>query len=232
MRLSACLMSGVLLLLVRPLLAQDPVKSDPKHYKVEFENDRVRALRVTYGPGEKSPLHAHPAHVAVFLTDGKIRIPSHHGKTALHDIKRGGVGFAEAESHAPENVGDRAFELVVVELRSQEVPQWLQNREAAWVKAYNAGNGAALAQMWVPDGVLLLHGDIVRGRGAIEKLASRKNSCSFPITGAHVLDQLAVVWGESHCPGAAGAAPHKGEWMRAYERQPDGSWLIVRDTGQ
>src|SRR5687768_5836999 len=29
-----------------PALAQDPVKVDPKHYKVEFENANVRVLRV------------------------------------------------------------------------------------------------------------------------------------------------------------------------------------------
>jgi hypothetical protein len=34
--------------------AEDPVKVDPKHYKVEFENDRVRVVRIKYGPGEKS----------------------------------------------------------------------------------------------------------------------------------------------------------------------------------
>ena len=36
--------------------AQDAAKVDPKHYKVEFENDEVRVLRITYGPGEKSLL--------------------------------------------------------------------------------------------------------------------------------------------------------------------------------
>jgi ketosteroid isomerase-like protein len=118
------------------------------------------------------------------------------------------------------------------ELAAQDIPKWLEDREAAWVKAYNAGNGRALAQMWVDDGVLLLHSDVVRGRPAIEQRARRKNSCSFPIKGAHVLDQLAAVWGKSHCPGGNGAAPVKGEWMRVYERQPDGSWLIARDTGQ
>ena len=54
-----------------PALAQDAVKVDPKHYKVEFENDQVRVLRITYGPHEKSVMHEHPANVAVFLTDGQ-----------------------------------------------------------------------------------------------------------------------------------------------------------------
>ncbi|MGA8149381.1 MAG: hypothetical protein WB952_00270, partial [Terriglobales bacterium] len=49
--------------------ADDPVKVDPKHYKVEFENDRVRVVRIKYKPGEKSVMHSHPESVAVFLTD-------------------------------------------------------------------------------------------------------------------------------------------------------------------
>ena len=32
--------------------AQDAAKVDPKHYKVEFENDQVRVLRISYGPHE------------------------------------------------------------------------------------------------------------------------------------------------------------------------------------
>jgi hypothetical protein len=35
-------------------MAADPVEVDAKHYKVEFENDRVRVFRVSYGPGERS----------------------------------------------------------------------------------------------------------------------------------------------------------------------------------
>ena len=31
-------------------MAQDPVKVDPKHYKVEFENSQVRVLRIKYDP--------------------------------------------------------------------------------------------------------------------------------------------------------------------------------------
>ncbi len=56
----------------RPV-TQDPLKVDPKHYKVEFENDRVRVLRITYGPREKSVMHGHPATVAVFSTENRAR---------------------------------------------------------------------------------------------------------------------------------------------------------------
>ena len=41
----------------------DPVSVDSKHYKVEFENERVRVLRIKYGPHEKSSMHSHPPSV-------------------------------------------------------------------------------------------------------------------------------------------------------------------------
>ena len=34
---------------VSVVIAQDPVKTDSKHYTVEFENDQVRVLRVKVG---------------------------------------------------------------------------------------------------------------------------------------------------------------------------------------
>ena len=47
--------------LVPATLAQDPAKVDPKHYRVEFENEHVRVVRINYGPHEKSVMHYHPA---------------------------------------------------------------------------------------------------------------------------------------------------------------------------
>ena len=36
-------------------VAQDPIAVDAKHYSVEFENDKVRVLRIKYGPRETCP---------------------------------------------------------------------------------------------------------------------------------------------------------------------------------
>jgi hypothetical protein len=41
-------------------ISEDPVKVDPSHYKVELEKDRVRVLRINYGPRERSVMHGHP----------------------------------------------------------------------------------------------------------------------------------------------------------------------------
>jgi quercetin dioxygenase-like cupin family protein len=97
--------------------AQDAVKVDPAHYKVETENARVRVLRVHYGPHEKSVMHSHPDSVAVYLTDGSIRFTDANGKTQDVTGKAGQVVYTPAQIHNPENLGDTPFEVIVVELK-------------------------------------------------------------------------------------------------------------------
>jgi quercetin dioxygenase-like cupin family protein len=99
--------------------AQDPVKVDPQHYKVETENAQVRVLRIHYGPHEKSPMHYHPNSVAVFLTDGHSKFTLPGGKTQQEDFKTGETRFAPAGKHAPENLSDQPFDLVLVELKGK-----------------------------------------------------------------------------------------------------------------
>ena len=102
-----------------PAFAQDPVKVDPKHYKLEFENDDVRVLRITYGPHEKSVMHEHPNAVAVFLTDGNAKFTLPDGSTQAPPMKAHATMFTSAGKHLPENTGDKPFELVLVELKKK-----------------------------------------------------------------------------------------------------------------
>ena len=53
---------------------EDAVIADPEHYTVVFENDRVRVIRITYGPGEKSVMHGHNAGVIIDITDTEFRM--------------------------------------------------------------------------------------------------------------------------------------------------------------
>jgi len=103
-------------------VAQDPVKVDAKHYKVEFENEQVRVLRIIYGPHEKSVMHEHPGSVAVFLTDGQTRFTLPDGKTQDVPFKAGSTQWEAAGKHSPENTGDKPFELVLVEIKGKPAP--------------------------------------------------------------------------------------------------------------
>jgi quercetin dioxygenase-like cupin family protein len=109
----------VLLATVVPALAQDPVKVDSKHYKVAFENEQVRVIHITYGPHEKSVMHEHPASVAVFLTDGQVKFTTPDGKTQEPPMKSGTAQWDGGGKHLPENVGDKPFEVMLVELKGK-----------------------------------------------------------------------------------------------------------------
>jgi len=98
--------------------AQDAAKVDPKHYTVVTDNDRVRILKVHYGPHEKSVMHSHPASVAVFLTDTKGVFTFPDGKKQEFTAKAGDTQYEAAVTHLPENTGDTAFDVIVVELKS------------------------------------------------------------------------------------------------------------------
>jgi quercetin dioxygenase-like cupin family protein len=97
--------------------AQDPVKVDPKHYKVEADNEQVRVLRVNYKAHEKSVMHSHPDNVAVFLNDAHCRFTFPDGKTEERRFRAGETLHSPAGSHLPENLGGHPIEIILVELK-------------------------------------------------------------------------------------------------------------------
>ena len=109
----------VLVFAAKPALAQDAAKVDPKHYKIELENDQVRVLRITYGPHEKSVMHDHPSGVVTFLTEAHVKFALPDGKSQEKRWKAGESGLAAAGKHLPENLGDKPFEAILVELKAR-----------------------------------------------------------------------------------------------------------------
>jgi quercetin dioxygenase-like cupin family protein len=103
-----------------PVLAQDAVKVDPKHYKIESENSRVRVLRVHYGPKEKSVWHYHPAAVAIAVTDAHVKFNLPGGKSQESTMKAGETMLTPAGKHLPENLSDSDFEVILIELKTRK----------------------------------------------------------------------------------------------------------------
>jgi quercetin dioxygenase-like cupin family protein len=97
--------------------ATDEATADPKHAKVEFENDQVRVVRYHYEPGEKGVMHGHPDNVQVFLTDSKANVTTADGKTAPTSGKAGEARWRQATQHTVQNTGDKAFEGILVEMK-------------------------------------------------------------------------------------------------------------------
>ena len=103
--------------------AQDPVKSNPKHYHVLVDNPQVRVLHVVVGPGEKTTMHEHPDNVTVLLTDGKIAFTGADGKSQTVDAKAGQALWSGPQKHMGANLGATALEAIVVELKGTAAPK-------------------------------------------------------------------------------------------------------------
>jgi quercetin dioxygenase-like cupin family protein len=100
------------------IFAEDAVIADPAHYTVEFENDKVRIIRIKYGPGEKSVMHTHAQNVSIMLTDGTVRMTSPDGTSQDVPAEAGSATWSDAEEHLPENVGDGPLEVVLIEVKN------------------------------------------------------------------------------------------------------------------
>jgi len=99
--------------------ALDPLKKDPRHYKLEFENDQVRVIRVKIGPHEKAPMHEHSLNrVTVYLTDQNFQVTGADGKATVVQHKEGEAAWGTPASHKEENLSDKPFEALVVEIKS------------------------------------------------------------------------------------------------------------------
>jgi quercetin dioxygenase-like cupin family protein len=105
-------------LLVSVVFAQDPVQVDPKHYKVEVDNDQVRVLRTHLGPKESSPMHEHPPSVLILQTDARLKFTLADGKTEERTATAGSVRYRPAVKHAVENLNEADIEVIEVELKA------------------------------------------------------------------------------------------------------------------
>lgn len=91
--------------------AQDPTRTLPDAYKVQFENDYARVIRVHYAAGAKLPEHTHPpgTTVYVYLNDSEGVVFAHSGRSnravTRPPVMAGGVRIASGpeEHHTAEN---------------------------------------------------------------------------------------------------------------------------------
>jgi quercetin dioxygenase-like cupin family protein len=119
--MKACkVLSSILLVLLwsGAAFAQDPVKVDPQHYKVVFENASVRVLKIDYAPGSKSVMHQHPDSIAIPLADSKVRFHMADGKSEDSSMASESAMYTPAGTHNPENIGTGHVDVVLVEFKA------------------------------------------------------------------------------------------------------------------
>ena len=108
-------------------MSLDPAVTNPEHYQVVFENERVRVLEYHDRPGESTTPHQHPDSVMYTLTSFRRRLVSGGGGREV-ELTAGTVGWLPAQQHHGENIGDTPTHVIFVELK--EAPQSLPEASA------------------------------------------------------------------------------------------------------
>ena len=105
---------------------QDPTKTLPEAYQLQFDNDYVRVVRAHYAAGAKLPDHAHPpgTTVYVYLNDSEGVVFAHSGRinrsVTRPPVKTGAVRIAggDEEHHTAENPASTPSDFLRIVLKT------------------------------------------------------------------------------------------------------------------
>lgn len=106
--------------------AQDPLTTIPDAYKLQFENEWVKVVRVHYAAGAKLPDHTHPAGTTayVYLNDSDGVVFRHVGRSnravTRPAVKAGSIRLAAGgeEHHTAENPAATPSDFLRIQLKT------------------------------------------------------------------------------------------------------------------
>ena len=118
--------AGLVVAAAIPAIAQDPLKTLPDSYKVQFENEWVRVVRVHYDAGAKLAEHTHPLGTTayVYLNDSDGVTFKHSGSSTRAatrpPVKTGSVTVASGqdETHTAENTAATPSDFLRIQFKS------------------------------------------------------------------------------------------------------------------
>jgi quercetin dioxygenase-like cupin family protein len=103
-------------------MSLDPVETNPEHYRVVLENDKVRVLEFIDGPGDKTSPHRHPDSVMIALSPFRRHVCG-DGREADVVLQAGQSWWLPAQEHTGENIGSSPSHVIFVELKEPAADQ-------------------------------------------------------------------------------------------------------------
>lgn len=97
-------------------MSADPVQTNPDHYSVLLENDRVRVLQYRDQPGDATHPHEHPDSVMISLSGFDRRLRNGDAEVEV-SIPAGEVRWLAAQEHSGQNIGATETMTIFVELK-------------------------------------------------------------------------------------------------------------------
>lgn len=113
--------AALLIALFSPAWCQDLVAIAPQVTKVEYEDARVRVVRLKVPPNTSIPTHDRPRRVVIPLTTSVVRMSRANGTTSNVRSVAGTAAWSEPGRRSYTNL-DQPLENIVVELEQAEAP--------------------------------------------------------------------------------------------------------------
>jgi hypothetical protein len=85
--------------------------------KVEFENEQIRVVRVSYAPHQKSAMHSHAGRFVVTLTKNHTRSIAQDGAAKTSERAAHEYYWGDAVTHQIENLSDERMENIEIEFK-------------------------------------------------------------------------------------------------------------------
>jgi hypothetical protein len=105
------------------LKGKDALESDPKHYKLELENDRMRVLRLMLKADEVAPVHDDHDALFVCVAAGSdkachLRLTRAGGRGGqdIH-MQAGESRWIYGDTRSEKNIGPQPLEMLVIETK-------------------------------------------------------------------------------------------------------------------
>jgi len=102
------------------LARRDPLKIDPLHYRPDFENERVRAIRLTLKADEAVPMHDDVDALAVCIQDCHLRFTRPDGRTQDVHMESGETRWLYGDTHSTRNLNTNPMEMLFIEMKRTE----------------------------------------------------------------------------------------------------------------
>lgn len=101
---------------------QDLVTVAPDAAKVEYEDARLRVVRLRIAPNASLPMHDRPARVVVPLTGNDVRISRADGTSGSTRTDAHTVAWSEPARRSVTNLATSQLENIIVELKTAQAP--------------------------------------------------------------------------------------------------------------
>jgi hypothetical protein len=97
---------------------RDPLRIDPTHYTLDFENEHVRVIRLALKADERVPMHDDVDATAVCIQDCHLRFTEPGGHIQDIHMATGETRWLWGDAHSAKNLNTQPMEMVFIEVKA------------------------------------------------------------------------------------------------------------------